>query len=258
MIKDMKRIALLLAAAPLLAFSATSTPQGFTDNLDDALASAKANNKFVYLCFSGSDWCSWCQKLEKEVFSRPGFIDAVTNAYELVFIDTPEDKSCLSERAKTENPKLVQKYGVKGFPMALILDSSGALVVETGYRRGGARAYAEYLLEMREKGPEIKLATELAKRYIEPFQAGVHAILREEIARPYEAAMAGVATAEAKAAKEKELTRTLLPAALAKLEPHISAFAAQEVPDAIAEHKRNALAEVEVLVKKMKEQLAGG
>jgi len=129
----------------------SSTPAGFTDNLDEALAKAKAEGKLVYVCFSGSDWCHWCKKLEREVFAQPEFVPSVEKDYVLVFIDSPRKKGVLSDRAKTENPKLVKKYGIRGFPTALILDGDGKKVDETGYRDGGAKPYAEHLQSIRRK-----------------------------------------------------------------------------------------------------------
>jgi len=125
-----------------------STPEGFIDNLDEAFKRAKEEKKRVYACFSGSDWCGWCVKLEREVFSKKEFLDAVKDDFILVFIDTPNDKNLLSEHAKTENPKLVRKYGIRGFPTALVFDAEGKEIGKTGYRRGGAAAYAEHLKAM--------------------------------------------------------------------------------------------------------------
>ena len=129
----------------------SSTPSGFTDNLDEALAKAKTEGKFVYACFSGSDWCGWCKKLEREVFAQPEFLPAVEKDFVLVFIDSPSNKGVLSKRAKKENPKLVKKYGIEGFPTALILDGDGKKVGETGYRKGGPKAYAAHLMDFRTK-----------------------------------------------------------------------------------------------------------
>ena len=130
---------------------ATSTPAGFTDNLDEALAKAKAEGKLVYACFSGSDWCYWCKKLEKEVLSDPLFVAGVMDDYVLVFIDSPENKALLSDRAKAENEKLTKKYGIRGFPTALILDGNGKKIGKTGYRQGGAAEYVKHLKSFRKK-----------------------------------------------------------------------------------------------------------
>ena len=127
----------------------TSTPAGFTDNLDEALAKAKAEGKLIYACFSGSDWCYWCKKLEKEVLSDPLFVAGVMDDYVLVFIDSPQNKAVLSDHAKAENEKLTKKYGIRGFPTALILDGDGNRVGKTGYRQGGAAEYAKHLMEIK-------------------------------------------------------------------------------------------------------------
>ena len=128
----------------------TSTPAGFTDNLDEALAKAKAEGKLVYACFSGSDWCYWCKKLEEEVLSDPLFVAGVMDDYVLVFIDSPQNKARLSDHAKAENKKLTKKYGIEGYPTALILDGDGKKVGKTGYREGGAAEYVKYLKSIKE------------------------------------------------------------------------------------------------------------
>ena len=127
----------------------TSTPAGFTDNLDEAFAKAKAEGKLIYACFSGSDWCYWCKKLEKEVLSDPLFVAGVMDDYVLVFIDSPQNTAVLSDHAKAENEKLTKKYGIRGFPTALILDGDGKKVDKTGYRKGGAAKYAKHLMEIK-------------------------------------------------------------------------------------------------------------
>ena len=134
-----------VALAALAAAARTSTPRGFTDDFEAALAQAKAENKTVVAAFSGSDWCGWCKRLDKEVFSKRDFIRAATNRYVLVFIDKPSDPTLLSERAAAQNPKLIEKYGIKGFPTVLLLDGDGQVLDELGYARGGAQNYLDIL-----------------------------------------------------------------------------------------------------------------
>ncbi len=125
---------------------AYSIPPGFTDNMDEALAKAKAEGKMVYACFSGSDWCHWCQVLEREVLSKPEFLKAMEERFVLVFVDSPMDKSILGERVREENPKLLAKYGVDGFPMSVIIDADGKRIAAMpGYRECGPEAYAKHL-----------------------------------------------------------------------------------------------------------------
>lgn len=136
------------AAASLAAsaaFAATSTPAGWTDDFDAAKARAAAENKFILADFSGSDWCGWCKKLDREVFARPEFLESATNKFVLLMVDSPSDKSLLSEKAAKQNPGLVEKYGVSGFPTVLLLDAGGKVVLKTGYRAGGPVKYLEHL-----------------------------------------------------------------------------------------------------------------
>ena len=63
--------------------------EGWETNFKKALARAKAENKYVLLNFSGSDWCGWCTKLDKEVFSRQAFKDYARENLILVLLDFP-------------------------------------------------------------------------------------------------------------------------------------------------------------------------
>ena len=153
-------IAAVLAATVL---AATSTPQGFTDNLDEALKSAKANKRYVVAVFSGSDWCGWCKKLEKEILSTETFRKGAVGRYELVYIDNPRNQDLLSEHGKENNRKLTSKYDSHGFPTVLILDADGKKVAEMGYDAGGPEKYLEKIEEEVKYGPDIK-------KYINPIE----------------------------------------------------------------------------------------
>ena len=153
-------IAAVLAATVL---AATSTPQGFTDNLDEALKSAKANKRYVVAVFSGSDWCGWCKKLEKEILSTETFRKGAVGRYELVYIDNPRNQDLLSEHGKENNRKLTSKYDIHGFPTVLILDADGKKVAEMGYDAGGPEKYLEKIEEEVKYGPDIK-------KYINPIE----------------------------------------------------------------------------------------
>ncbi len=110
----------------------------------EASAKAKAENKYMLLDFSGSDWCGWCIKLDKEVFSKPEFQEFAAKNLVLVMLDFPQKKP-QSEAVKAQNEKLSKQYGIEGFPTVLILNSEGKLVEQAGYRPGGAVAYVSYL-----------------------------------------------------------------------------------------------------------------
>lgn len=111
---------------------------------DAALKQAAAENKYVLTDFSGSDWCSWCIKLDKEVFSKPEFIDYAKKNLILVMVDFPNSKP-QSKEQKTANNALAKKYGIQGFPTVLIFNPQGEMIKRTGYQRGGPEPYIEMI-----------------------------------------------------------------------------------------------------------------
>lgn len=109
---------------------------------DAAMQRANRENKLVMAMFTGSDWCPWCVKLEREVFDTPEFRDwANQNAIPLK-LDFPK-KTKLPYELRTQNEKMLQKYAahVKAYPSVLFLDSRGEFVAKMGYARGGPEAW---------------------------------------------------------------------------------------------------------------------
>ncbi|MDD5706053.1 MAG: thioredoxin family protein [Kiritimatiellae bacterium] len=118
--------------------------------LDDfAAAQAKARElkRPILADFSGSDWCGWCIRLEKEVFSQAAFKKYAQANVVLFLADFPRRK-VLPANVKAQNEKLAAKYGVEGFPTVLLLDAEGQVLAQTGYQAGGAEAYVKHLQEL--------------------------------------------------------------------------------------------------------------
>jgi len=101
--------------------------------------------------FTGSDWCGWCIKLNKEVFSQDPFKAGVKDKFVLVELDYPKDKSKLSEDTQKQNEELGKKYQVQGYPTILLCDAEGKPFAATGYQPGGPEAYVKHLDELRAK-----------------------------------------------------------------------------------------------------------
>ena len=90
--------------------------------------------------FTGSDWCGWCVRLEKEVFSQPEFKDYASKNLVLLELDFPRRKE-LSAEMMEQNQRLAMKYQIQGFPTIVVLDSSGKEIAQLGYVRGGPAAF---------------------------------------------------------------------------------------------------------------------
>ena len=66
----MKRTTIGLLALCALLQAGAAEVNWLTD-LPKAQAQAKKENKQVLMDFTGSDWCGWCIKFNKEVLSTP-------------------------------------------------------------------------------------------------------------------------------------------------------------------------------------------
>lgn len=143
----------------------TSTPAGWTDDFEAAKKQAASEGKDLLVAFSGSDWCGWCIRLEKEVFSTDGFAEKVSEIFVPVYIDNPSDTTRLSALAKKQNGPLTDSYRIKGFPTVLLMDAEGDVFAETGYSEGGPEKYIEKLKKLVEEGklsPEYRAQKELS------------------------------------------------------------------------------------------------
>ena len=156
-------LAACIVLAAFVALAKTSTPEGWLDDYDAALKKAAAEEKHIIVDFSGSDWCIWCKRLDKEVFDTDVFRKAAAEKYVLLMVDSPSKKSLLSPKAAKENPKLVEKFGVKGFPTVVVLNPKGEEVCRLGYEKGGPEKYLETLDAAIREAPDLK-------KYIKPIE----------------------------------------------------------------------------------------
>ena len=113
-------------------------------------AKAKEEGKPILMDFTGSDWCGWCIKLKKEVFSKPAFIDYANEHLILMTVDFPNRKQ-QEESLKDQNNTLLDNYGVNYFPTIILVDAEGKVLGETGYRRSGPELYVEHLKSLLNK-----------------------------------------------------------------------------------------------------------
>ena len=144
----MKKILLgTFAALALISANAAESLTWLTD-LPKAQAQAKTEKKLVMLDFTGSDWCGWCIKLNKEVFSQPEFAEYAKMNLVAVELDFPNKKK-LSAEQKKANDALAQKYDIKGYPTIIVLDSAGKKVGELGYLKGGPKAFIAELEKLK-------------------------------------------------------------------------------------------------------------
>lgn len=115
-------------------------------NYDQAVNASQVSGKPLVIFFTGSDWCVWCQRLDAEVLDTPEFAQSVKDQFIFLVLDFP--RKPVDPQLLAQNKQLQNRFNVKSFPTIVILDSQQKLIGSVGYRAGGPRAYAEYLLGM--------------------------------------------------------------------------------------------------------------
>ena len=110
-----------VGVASLAAPAFANTLEGWSTDLDKALADAKAGKKSVLVEFTGSDWCPPCIAMRKNVFSKKDFVDAASKKFILVELDFPKGDKALKEK----NQPLAEKYKIEGFPTVILFTSEG-------------------------------------------------------------------------------------------------------------------------------------
>ena len=143
---------LLLTSATLgwiLAASAFAEDKLWLSDFEKAKQTAATEGRDLLMDFTGSDWCSWCIKLHKEVFDLDAFKAAAPKNFVLVELDFPNDKSKLSQETQEQNAKLQTQFAIQGYPSIVLADAGGRPYAQTGYQAGGAEAYLKHLDELR-------------------------------------------------------------------------------------------------------------
>jgi protein disulfide-isomerase len=140
----MKRFLTLIITA-MLALPVLAADLNWQTDLNAAKAQAKKDGKLVFIDFTGSDWCGWCIKLDKEVFGTKQFAEFAAKNLVLVKLDFPR-KLKQSDELKKANAALKDQFSIEGFPTLIVLNGEGKeLWRQVGYMEGGPKAWTEKL-----------------------------------------------------------------------------------------------------------------
>ncbi|HEX9048208.1 MAG TPA: thioredoxin family protein [Verrucomicrobiae bacterium] len=146
----MKKIVIAVLAA-IVVQQANAAERTWLTDFSKAQAQAKAENKFVVMDFTGSDWCPGCIMLGKNVFDTPEFQAYAANHLVLVKVDFPHGKSQPAE-LKQANEALSDRFKVDALPTVIVLDKDGKqLGQQEGYRGESPKEFIAEL-EKIEKG----------------------------------------------------------------------------------------------------------
>jgi thioredoxin-related protein len=146
----MNRVFFLIAVVFGLAASAAARAENsWETDFKKAQQQAKASNKLLFIDFTGSDWCGFCIRLDKEILSKPEFKDYASKNLVLLEIDFPRRKE-QSTDVKEQNQRLAQEYQIEGFPTLVVLNGEGRRVWRyDGFFPDGSGAFIAELEKLR-------------------------------------------------------------------------------------------------------------
>ena len=146
--KHLSAVAALLGFGLALSGSARAD-SGWETDLKKAQEQAKSNNKLVFLDFTGSDWCGYCIRFDRDVLSKPEFKEYANKNLVLVEIDFPRNKPQTPD-VRRQNQQLAMQYHIEGFPTIVVLNGSGHKVWQyEGYFPGGPDEFIAELEKVR-------------------------------------------------------------------------------------------------------------
>ena len=113
--KNMKKtIYILLISIFTTVFVSAQELTWYTD-VGKASEFAMKEKKPLLMFFTGSDWCGWCIRLQKEVFQTSEFKKWALENVVLVELDFPK-RTPQSDNIRAQNQQLQRMFKVRGYP----------------------------------------------------------------------------------------------------------------------------------------------
>jgi protein disulfide-isomerase len=142
--KAIIRSTVILIASASFSFAS----EGWLTDWEAAKAKSKAENKPILINLTGSDWCGWCIKIEKDIFSQKAFKDFAAENLVLMEADFPKKKE-QPAALKKQNAGLEKQYLAGGYPTVFLLDAEGKKLSEDlGTLKGGKDEFIAKLKEL--------------------------------------------------------------------------------------------------------------
>lgn len=151
----MKKIKYFLFVLPLFLIFSFAGNSGKEEslkwhtNVKEAVEIANKENKPIFMFFTGSDWCGWCIRLQKEVFKTPEFEAWAKEKVVLVELDYPR-RVQQTDEVKMQNAQLQQMFAIRGYPTVWFVKATGKegkinfeQLGSTGYVAGGPSAWLD-------------------------------------------------------------------------------------------------------------------
>lgn len=144
----MKKILYSAVVVLITTFYAHAQDVVWHQDMRKASELAIAENKPLLMFFTGSDWCGWCIKLQKEVLKTKDFEQWASENVILVELDFPRRKQ-LDRDTQIQNYQMQQMFKVRGYPTVVFANPEKAAdnkmnlehLGSTGFVKGGSKKW---------------------------------------------------------------------------------------------------------------------
>jgi protein disulfide-isomerase len=110
------------------------------NDVNKAMEVSKKSKKPLMLFFTGSDWCGWCMRLQKEVFKTPEFTKWAKDNVVLVELDFPR-RSPQQPEIQQQNAQLQQTFQVQGYPTVWFVNATTNKEKQVNFEKLGSTGY---------------------------------------------------------------------------------------------------------------------
>ena len=121
-----RRLPFALALAVLLTVPAASARAEATPwrGWDAGMKAAGANKRFVMVDVY-TDWCGWCKRMDRDVFSNPEVREYLGKKFVTVRLNAEAGDAAHYEGKDFTSRTLATRFGVTGYPTTIFLRANG-------------------------------------------------------------------------------------------------------------------------------------
>ncbi|MEK6754801.1 MAG: thioredoxin fold domain-containing protein [Bacteroidota bacterium] len=103
---------------------------------DEGAALAQQTNKKLLIDVY-TDWCAWCKKMDKEVYTNQQVKDVLQSSFVAVKLNAESSKEVTYADRRISETSLARQMGVSGYPTTVFLDSNAQPITKVaGYIEG--------------------------------------------------------------------------------------------------------------------------
>ena len=135
-------IALALVGYGAVLFIGESKEFGVTEAglewmpLEQGVAAAKQKNKTIVVDVY-TDWCGWCKKMDKEVYTHEGVVKILNKEFVAIKLNAESSNKVTFNGSTMSQSELARSLGVTGYPTTVFFTSDARLITTLpGYVAG--------------------------------------------------------------------------------------------------------------------------